>query len=110
MLMVPADRVRRQLDSVFSTWGMEASFREVCVEKIVEADPDIIIGISIGGPPGTPKTTDILATTPVWSGLTAVKEGRVYEVDPVIYLESAGPRVSEILDELPGILYPDVFK
>ncbi len=85
-------------------------FADYSLEKIVEADPDIIIGISIGGPPGTPKTTEILATTPVWSGLTAVKEGRVFEVDPVIYLESAGPRVSEILDELPGILYPDVFK
>ena len=84
-------------------------FADYSLEKIVEADPDVIIGISIGGPPGTPKTTDILSTTPVWSGLTAVKENRVYEVDPVIYLESAGPRVSEILDELPGILYPDAF-
>jgi iron complex transport system substrate-binding protein len=84
-------------------------FADYSLEKIVQADPDIIIGISVGGPPGTPKTTEILGFTPVWSGLTAVKEGRVYEVDPVIYLESAGPRVSMILDELPGILYPDVF-
>jgi iron complex transport system substrate-binding protein len=84
-------------------------FADYSLEKIVQADPDIIIGISVGGPPGTPKTTEILGFTPVWSGLTAVKEGRVYEVDPAIYLQSAGPRVSVILDELPGILYPDVF-
>lgn len=84
-------------------------FADYSLEKIVEADPDIVIGISVGGPPGTPKTTEILGFTPVWSGLTAVKEGRVFEVDPEIYLQSAGPRVSVILDELPGILYPDAF-
>ena len=84
-------------------------FADYSLEKIVEADPDIIIGISVGGPPGTPKTTEILGFTPVWSGLTAVKEGRVVEVDEVVYLQSAGPRLSVILDELPGILYPDVF-
>lgn len=84
-------------------------FADYSLEKIVQADPDIVIGISVGGPPGTPKTTEILGFTPVWSGLTAVQEGRVFEVDPEIYLQSAGPRLSVILDELPGILYPDVF-
>jgi iron complex transport system substrate-binding protein len=84
-------------------------FADYSLEKIVQADPDIIIGISVGGPPGTPRTTEILGFTPVWSGLTAVQEGRVHEVDEVIYLQSAGPRLSVILDELPGILYPDVF-
>ena len=84
-------------------------FADYSLEKIVEADPDIIIGISVGGPPGTPTTTEVLGFTPVWSGLTAVQAGRVYEVDEVIYLQSAGPRLSVVLDELPGILYPDVF-
>jgi iron complex transport system substrate-binding protein len=84
-------------------------FADYSVEKIIAADPDIVIGISVGGPPGTPKTTDLLAQTPGWSSLKAVKNGNVKEVDPVIYLESAGPRVSQILDELPRILYPNVF-
>jgi ABC-type Fe3+-hydroxamate transport system substrate-binding protein len=44
------------------------------------------------------------------SSLTAVKTGRVFEVDPFVYVQSAGPRVSLILDELPHLLYPDVFK
>jgi iron complex transport system substrate-binding protein len=84
-------------------------FADYSLERIVQADPDVIIGISVGGPPGTPKTTEILGQTPVWSGLKAVKAGNVKEVDQVIYLESAGPRVSQILDELPRILYPSVF-
>jgi iron complex transport system substrate-binding protein len=84
-------------------------FADYSLEKIVTANPDLIIGISVGGPPGTPKTTEILAQTPVWNSIKAVQENRVVEVDPVIYLESAGPRLSEILDELPGILYPNVF-
>jgi iron complex transport system substrate-binding protein len=84
-------------------------FADYSLERIVQADPDVIIGISVGGPPGTPKTTELLAQTPGWSSLKAVKAGNVKEVDQVIYLESAGPRVSQILDELPRILYPAVF-
>jgi len=84
-------------------------FADYSLERIVQADPDVIIGISVGGPPGTPKTTELLGQTPGWSSLKAVKAGNVKEVDQVIYLESAGPRVSQILDELPRILYPAVF-
>ena len=46
---------------------------------------------------------------PPLSTIKAVKEGHVYEVDHVVYLQSAGPRVSQMLDELPRLLYPNVF-
>jgi iron complex transport system substrate-binding protein len=82
-------------------------FGEYSLERIVQADPDIIIALSPGPQPGI--TTQALSQSPVWNALRAVKNKRVYEVDPVIYLEASGPRVSQILDELPGILYPDVF-
>lgn len=84
-------------------------FADYSLERILEKNPDIIIAIS-PGPASAPKTSDSLARSPVWSTLKAVKEGRVYEVDPVVYVQSAGPRLSLILDELPRILYPDVFK
>ncbi len=84
-------------------------FADYSLERIVQADPDVVIGISVGGPPGTPKTTELLGQTPGWSSLKAVKAGNVKEVDQVIYLEAAGPRVGQILDELPRILYPTVF-
>src|SRR5690606_13532776 len=82
-------------------------FSEYSLERVVEADPDIIIAIRPGPVPNV--TTQALSTSPVWNSLTAVQEGRVHEVDPIVYIQSAGPRVSLILDELPGILYPDVF-
>jgi iron complex transport system substrate-binding protein len=84
-------------------------FTDYSPERIVEKNPDVIITMSLGGPPGTPRTSDALRSSPALSSLRAVREGRVYEVDPVIYLESAGPRVSRILDELPRLLYPSVF-
>ena len=84
-------------------------FTDYSPERIVEKNPDIVITLSLGGPPGTPKTSDALKSNSALSSLKAVKEGRVYEVDPVIYLQSAGPRVSMILDELPRLLYPSVF-
>ena len=85
-----------------------AGFSDFSQERIVEKNPDVIIAASIG-PPGQPKTTDILKSTPAFASLKAVKEGRVYEVDAFIYIQSAGPRVSLILDELPKLLYPTVF-
>jgi iron complex transport system substrate-binding protein len=79
-------------------------------EKIVEKNPDVIIAVSIGGPPGTPKTSDQVKSAPALASLSAVKNGRVYEVDPFVYVQSAGPRLALLLDELPRLLYPDLFK
>ena len=84
-------------------------FSDYSLERIIERDPDVIIAASIGGPPGTPMTSDILKGVPALGSLTAVQQNRVYEVDPFVYIQSAGPRVSLILDELPKLLYPEVF-
>jgi iron complex transport system substrate-binding protein len=84
-------------------------FSDYSLERIIERDPDVIITASIGGPPGTPKTSDILKGVPALSSLTAVQQNRVFEVDPFVYIQSAGPRVSLILEELPKLLYPEVF-
>ncbi len=80
-------------------------FTEYSMERMVQTDPDVIFAIS----PGPSKLSDQLAKNPVWSSLKAVKEGRVYEVDPVVYMQNAGPRVSQMLDELPRYLYPSLF-
>ncbi len=80
-------------------------FTEYSMERIIQTDPDVIFAIS----PGPTKLSDQLAKNPVWSSLKAVRENRVYEVDPVVYLQNAGPRVSQMLDELPRYLYPSLF-
>jgi iron complex transport system substrate-binding protein len=84
-------------------------FTEYSLERLAERNPDVIIVISPQTPPA-PPTSQMLAASPVWGSLKAVREGRVHEVDPAVYLQSAGPRVSQVLDELPRILYPDVFQ
>jgi iron complex transport system substrate-binding protein len=83
-------------------------FSDYSIERMIEKDPDVIITASIA-PPGTPQTSDILKSVPPLAGLSAVKGNRVYEVDAFVYIQSAGPRVSLILDELPSLLYPDTF-
>jgi iron complex transport system substrate-binding protein len=84
-------------------------FTDYSPERIVEKNPDVVFTMSLGGPPGTPKTSDALKSNPALSTIKAVKEGRVYEVDHIVYLQSAGPRVGQMLDELPRLLYPNVF-
>jgi iron complex transport system substrate-binding protein len=84
-------------------------FSDYSPERIVEKNPDVVLALSLGGPPGTPKTSEALKSNAALSTINAVKQGRVFEVDPAPYLQSAGPRVSQVLDELPRLLYPNVF-
>jgi iron complex transport system substrate-binding protein len=84
-------------------------FTDYSLERIIDKNPDVVITVSIGGPPGTPRTSDILKSVPALASLKAVREGRVYEVDSFVYIQSAGPRVAQILDEMPPILYPNIF-
>lgn len=84
-------------------------FTDYSPERILEKNPEIILTFSIGGRPGTPRTAEALKNDPALGNLTAVKQGKVFELDPVIYIQSAGPRLSLIFDELPRILYPSSF-
>ena len=84
-------------------------FTDYSPELIVQKNPDVIITMSLGGAPGTPTTIASIKADPALSTLTAVKQGRIFEVNPDVYLQSAGPRVSLMLDELPKLLYPTVF-
>ncbi|MBI2761745.1 MAG: ABC transporter substrate-binding protein [Chloroflexi bacterium] len=80
-------------------------FTTYSLEKLVQLNPDVIL-VATAGPPGAPKASQVLASNPAWSGLKAVKAGRVYEVDPVTLVQSAGPRVSKDIDEVAKALYP----
>jgi iron complex transport system substrate-binding protein len=86
-----------------------AGFTDYSLEHIIDKNPDVVIAVSIGGRPGAPRTSDILKSVPALASLKAVREGRVYEVDSFVYIQSAGPRVAQILDEMPPILYPNIF-
>lgn len=68
----------------------------VSAEALVRADPDIILHT------GVVSSADI-AARPGWSGLRAVRQGRVFSVN-VDDFSQAGPRALKALDSLAGLL------
>lgn len=73
----------------------------ISLEKIIEADPDIII-IS-------EWMKEDFVNSPNYSDLSAVKNGNVYTID-VNLLERQGPRNAEGVLELAKIFHPGVFE
>ncbi len=45
-MRIPAERIRKQLDAIFMSWGMVETFRSVCIRQMVEAD---LMGIDSHG-------------------------------------------------------------
>ncbi|NLG89351.1 MAG: ABC transporter substrate-binding protein [Clostridiaceae bacterium] len=67
------------------------------LEKLMEKDPDIIIG--------SEDAVKYFREASGYKELSAVKEGRIYAIDPDL-LEIQGPRLSDGLLELVKILHP----
>ena len=78
------------------------------MENVVAADPDVIL-IVRHGPPSSERERQIeqLTGDPAWQSLTAVQEGRVYELPEWLYVQFPGPRVTEAIEGLRAIFYPD---
>lgn len=72
------------------------------LEKIVESDPDIIICSKYYG------TKEGIESSNGYKTLTAVKEGRLYEIDNNM-LDRQGPRMADGLKELAKIIHPEAF-
>ena len=45
-MRISANRLRKQLDEVFTSWGMIEPYRNICVKQIIEAD---LMGIDSHG-------------------------------------------------------------
>jgi len=85
--------------------GPLPGYTKLSLEKIVAADPEVILTITAGRP-GGPSLADGIKGNPQYADLTAVKEGRVYDLDVEVYLQSPGPRAAEGLTDLVDLLYP----
>jgi iron complex transport system substrate-binding protein len=83
-------------------------FTSYSLERLAALDPDVILVISVAGP-NAPPTSRQLAGNPAWSGLRAVRSGRVAELPAGPLVQSAGPRVGEVIDMLGPVLYPGRF-
>ncbi|SRR5690554_5435929 len=82
-------------------------FPQVDPEYVVAADPDVIL---LTDAPFGVTAADV-AARPGWAGLSAVREGRVVELDAALVdmLSRAGPRLGQAVHELARILHPALF-
>lgn len=76
-------------------------------EALQGADPDVILVSPCGfGIARTLEEMPLLAGTPGWSELRAVRERRVFVADGNAYFNRPGPRVVESLEILSEIIHP----
>jgi len=76
---------------------------EQSTEKLVEADPELIIlGDSAYG-----VTADAVAKRPGWAGLTAVKTNRIVGIDDIV-VTRPGPRLADGLRLLAAAIHPEI--
>lgn len=87
----------------------ESLLEQLSMEAILEADPEYIFVVLQGADPANAQ--EILETTllsnPAWNTLTAVKEGRYYVMDQVLYNLKPNGRWGEAYEQLADILYPE---
>ncbi len=79
-------------------------------EELVTADPDVIAILPCGFDiPRSQSEMHWLTDRPEWSGLSAVRSGRVLVTDGNQYFNRPGPRLVESAEILAEILYPGEF-
>jgi iron complex transport system substrate-binding protein len=86
-------------DALASQWA------QISLEQLVAADPSmIILGDAAYG-----VSPDSLKDRPGWSGLAAVRDGKVYPFNDD-FVTLPGPRLVDGLEALAKLLHPEVFK
>jgi iron complex transport system substrate-binding protein len=84
--------------------GTGQAFPQLSQEAIIEADPEVIIlGDAVGG-----ESPETVKARPGWGSISAVKNDRIYVVDPDI-VSRPGPRLVDALETLAQALYPERF-
>ncbi len=80
---------------------------DLSLEQIIADDPEFIFIVEQGQDTDSIEKNldELLRNTPVWSGLSAVREGRVYYMDPGLYNLKPNRRWGEAYENLEKILY-----
>lgn len=81
-------------------------FPQLAAEAIIRADPEVIVLGDSQLPGGTPEE---VKRRPGWDVITAVKQDRVYAVEPNL-VSRPGPRVVDGLEQVARHLYPERFR
>lgn len=86
--------------------GDAGGWYEITVEKIVDADPELILledyqyGVSV---------ESVGARSAAWAGLSAVKDGKVYAIENPDLTSRYGPRIVDGLEALVRVIHPELF-
>ncbi|MCL6432563.1 MAG: cobalamin-binding protein [Anaerolineae bacterium] len=90
------DNVGRRLQGEWPQFNLEA---------LIEADPEVIVlaDHAFG------ETAEQVRARPGWNVITAVKEGRIIEVEDINLVSRPGPRVGEAVEYIARQLHPDLF-
>jgi len=83
----------------------EIRWAQFSAEEIIAQDPEIIIL----GDANYGVTVESVKERPGWGVITAVKEGAIYPIDDTL-VSRPGPRIVDGLEELAGIIHPELFR
>lgn len=84
----------------------ESLLENISVEYILQEDPDFIFFVQVGDNKEVIDTyiESFINDNPIWQELTAVKEGRVYHMDKMLYNLKPNDRWGEAYEKLEEIL------
>lgn len=83
------------------------SWVQFSIEQVVASDPEVImIDASHGSAVILPEE---LREHPIWGGMTAVKQGRIFTIDGDL-VNRDGPRIVQGLEEVAKIIHPELFE
>ncbi len=79
---------------------------QISLEELIKQDPDLILlgDFTLGG-----VTPEMVSQRAGWSGIAAVKSGKVFPFDDNL-VSRPGPRLVDGLEALAKFLHPDLFK
>lgn len=95
-------------DNLFGAAGAHSPW--LTIEALAAADPEVIVVLPCGFDMArTRAEMPALTAEPLWPGLRAVADGRVYLTDGNQYFNRPGPRIVESLEIMAEMLHPDTF-
>jgi iron complex transport system substrate-binding protein len=93
------DLVQANQHSTYADW-----------KRIVAFDPQVVVVMPCGFDlERTIAEAQVLIGVPGWSGMSAVRQGRVFAVDGNAYFNRSGPRLVDSLEILAHLFHPDLF-
>jgi len=84
--------------------GTDQAYPQLSQEAIIEKDPEVIVLADMAAG----ESAETVRARPGWGSISAVKNDRIYVVDPDI-VSRPGPRLVEALETLARLLYPNLF-